>query len=69
MVANLVDEEWKEIYVEAEIDDDLADLSVWFFDVNGDEKYFEISSGLIDLFVDLRKTTGDRDKGLWSKCL
>lgn len=69
IVVGQVLEDWREINVEAELDDDLADLCVWYFDRSGSEKYFNISRELTDCFIALRKVSGDPEKGLWSKCL
>lgn len=64
-----VREDWKEISVEAEIDEQIADLCVWYLDAAGEEKYFDITPDLTDCFVELRKLTGDPEKGFWTKCL
>ena len=69
IVVAQISEEWTEANIEAEIDNDLADLCVWYFDSKGEEKYFDVTRELTDCFVSLRKITGDPKKGLWSKCL
>jgi Protein of unknown function, DUF600 len=69
IVVAQVSEDWKEISVEAEIDDQIADLCVWYIDDVGSEKYFDITNDLTSCFVQLRALTGDPDKGFWTKCL
>ena len=69
LVSSQIAESWTEASVEAEIDDSLADLCVWYFDAKGNEKYFDVTRELTDCFVNLRKITGDKEKGLWSKCV
>ncbi len=64
-----IPEVWKEANIEAEIDDEIADLCVWYFDRKGNEKYFDVTRELTDCFVSLRQITGNNEKGLWTKCL
>ena len=69
IVTSKINEKWIEINVEAEIDEDLADLCVWYFDAKNEEKYFDITRDLTECFIMLRKLTSDENKGMWSKCL
>lgn len=69
IIISQVNDEWVEVNVEAEIDEDLADLCVWYIDTKKQEKYFDITRDLTECFIQLRKFTSDKEKGLWSKCL
>lgn len=69
IVTSLIPEAWTEVNVEAEVDEDLVDMCVWYNDQNDEEKYFKIPRQLADCFVRLQKVTVDEDKGRWTKCL
>jgi hypothetical protein len=69
IIMSQVNEEWVEVNIEAEIDEDLADLCVWYIDTKMQEKYFNITRDLTESFIQLRKLTSDKEKGMWSKCL
>lgn len=69
IIFSQIPEKWKEANLEAEIDEDLADLCAWYFDLQGEEKYFDVTKELTECFVSLRKLTSDPQKGCWSKCV
>ena len=69
IISSNISGKWKEINVEAEIDDELADLCVWVIDDSGNEHYPEVNSELTYSFIELRKISNTEEKGYWSKCM
>ncbi|MDK9762451.1 DUF600 family protein [Vibrio sp. D420a] len=68
IVTSEITPNWTELFIEAEIDAELADLCAWYLDENGEEHYPNITRELVNCFVELRRHSKDNEKGAWTKC-
>lgn len=61
IVSASIDDAWLNAFVEAEVDSDLVNLCVWYFDQSGQEKQFHAPRKLAIRLSELRKCRDDRD--------
>jgi hypothetical protein len=63
-----IDQDWTEIQIVAEIDDELSSFQAWFLTPENKKESIDVSYELAQQFEELRELDVMSKKGRWSKC-